>query len=195
MTTKTFRIRRLFNDPFCCGILLGDVSFYAKKLGFNVLGYVIMPDHFHMILWRDVEEKPKLTVSQIMHDIKGRSAKRISNYLLSGRRGFYAPSRKRQGMKALPTQDILYKRDAIKIWQPSFYDFNIYSDEKLGEKLNYIHWNPVRAGLCENPEDLAVLFICPAYSGHRGHKRDKMNLKLWKYTFSTTSRNSAYTHI
>jgi hypothetical protein len=40
-----------------------------------------------------------------------------------------------------------------RIWQKTFYDFNIYSEEKLREKLNYIHWNPVRAKLCAKPED------------------------------------------
>ncbi len=44
-------------------------------------------------------------------------------------------------------------RDAIPIWQPSFYDFNIYSESKLHQKVEYIHWNPVRAGLCKRPED------------------------------------------
>ncbi len=39
---------------------------------------------------------------------------------------------------------------ANKVWQKGFYDFNIYSDEKLQQKLDYIHLNPVRAGLVEH---------------------------------------------
>ena len=35
----------------------------------------------------------------------------------------------------------------FRLWQPGFYDFNIYSKEKLVEKLDYIHNNPVSAGL------------------------------------------------
>ena len=37
------------------------------------------------------------------------------------------------------------------IWQASFYDFNLESDEKLNEKLDYMHANPVMAELCESP--------------------------------------------
>ena len=40
---------------------------------------------------------------------------------------------------------------AFRLWQPGFYDFNIFSDEKLLEKLDYIHSNPVRAGLVLSP--------------------------------------------
>ncbi len=36
------------------------------------------------------------------------------------------------------------------VWQKSFYDFVVYSEEKLGEKLNYIHANPVRKGIVKD---------------------------------------------
>jgi putative transposase len=37
-------------------------------------------------------------------------------------------------------------------WQARYYDFNVYTEAKRSEKLNYIHWNPVRRGLVESPE-------------------------------------------
>lgn len=36
-----------------------------------------------------------------------------------------------------------------RFWRPKYYSFEIYSTEKLEEKLNYMHLNPVRAGLVE----------------------------------------------
>jgi REP element-mobilizing transposase RayT len=39
------------------------------------------------------------------------------------------------------------------VWQKSFYDFIIYSEEKCREKLNYIHANPVRKGIVKDPRD------------------------------------------
>lgn len=155
ITTKTFENKPIFRDDTYCLTLLENIDFYRGKLGFKFLGYVIMPDHFHCILWWDVDKYRKLTISIIMHRVKGRSAKRISDYILSGRQGFYAlPDSQRRGIKASATHGRgLSTRDAIKIWQPSFYDFNIYSEEKMNEKLDYMHYNPVRAGLCKNPED------------------------------------------
>ncbi len=38
-------------------------------------------------------------------------------------------------------------------WQPRYYDFNVWSDDKRIEKLRYIHRNPVKRGLVERPED------------------------------------------
>jgi putative transposase len=38
-------------------------------------------------------------------------------------------------------------------WQPRYYDFNVWSDNKRIEKLRYIHRNPVKRGLVERPED------------------------------------------
>ena len=160
ITTKTFENKSIFQDDNYCTILLKDIDFYRNKLGFKLTGYVIMPDHLHFIIWWDVDRLKDLTISIIMHRIKGRSAKRISDYVLSGRQGFYALPNNRRGIKAPATRGgvlsqsgVLSTRDAIKIWQPSFYDFNIYSEEKMQQKLDYIHYNPVRAGLCKNPED------------------------------------------
>ncbi|HET8923223.1 MAG TPA: transposase [Candidatus Acidoferrum sp.] len=38
-------------------------------------------------------------------------------------------------------------------WQRRFYDFNVWSEEKLKEKLNYMHKNPVERGLVAHPKD------------------------------------------
>jgi putative transposase len=43
--------------------------------------------------------------------------------------------------------------DADHFWQKRYYDFNIRNHAQFLEKLHYIHWNPVKAGLCERPED------------------------------------------
>jgi len=38
-------------------------------------------------------------------------------------------------------------------WQRRYYDFNLYTEKKLVEKLKYMHENPVRGGLVDRPED------------------------------------------
>jgi len=76
VTTKTFENKPLFKDKKCCEILLKDINFYWNKLGFKLIGYVIMPNHLHLIVWWDVEEYPKLAISKVMHSIKGLSAQR-----------------------------------------------------------------------------------------------------------------------
>ncbi|MGH9517177.1 MAG: REP-associated tyrosine transposase [Terriglobales bacterium] len=43
--------------------------------------------------------------------------------------------------------------DAEHFWQKRYYDFNIRNYPQFVEKVGYIHRNPVKAGLCERPED------------------------------------------
>lgn len=43
--------------------------------------------------------------------------------------------------------------DSDPIWQPRYYGFNIWSRHKVEEKLDYMHMNPVRAGLVERAVD------------------------------------------
>jgi putative transposase len=35
--------------------------------------------------------------------------------------------------------------------QPRFYDFNVWMEDKRIEKLHYMHRNPVKRGLVEEP--------------------------------------------
>ena len=86
---------------------------------FKINGFVIMPDHLHLIL---VSQNNDL--SRIMHDIKGKIA--------------YEMFRK------------AHLQSKTLIWQKSFYDHVIRNEKDLVEKLNYIHSNPLRAGLVKN---------------------------------------------
>jgi hypothetical protein len=39
------------------------------------------------------------------------------------------------------------------MWQPKYYCFNVYSESELREKLHCMHYNPVKAGLVQHPQD------------------------------------------
>lgn len=40
-----------------------------------------------------------------------------------------------------------------EFWQRRFYDFNVWSEKKIREKLNYMHANPVTRKLVAHPKD------------------------------------------
>lgn len=52
-----------------------------KRLGFLFCGYVLMPDHWHALIW----PRFPLTISHVLQDLKSVSARRINS--LRGRRG------------------------------------------------------------------------------------------------------------
>ncbi|MFH1187601.1 MAG: transposase, partial [bacterium] len=92
VTFKTFGKIKVKNDqkyyeghPYfkgekCCSILIEEFNFYREKLGFKIFGYIIMPNHVHMLIWWDIGEKPELTIGKIMQGIKGYSAKKFIDY-------------------------------------------------------------------------------------------------------------------
>jgi putative transposase len=113
-----------------------------------LLGYVIMPDHLHLLLWWDKEEKAGLSVSKLMQGIKGATARWIINLMRAKGLEQMLQSTLRNANSKSHRQNIKYR-----LWQPGFYDYNVYSEEKFLEKLNYIHSNPVKAGLAPSQEN------------------------------------------
>ena len=156
-TTATYENRPYFRDEEFCRILLEEAEFYSKKYSFTLIGYAIMPDHLHLLLWWDREERQELSISKIMQAIKGTTARRIIDLMVVNRsEQMLRPTPMRQVQTPSLTQKSpkLHKRNLrYRLWQHGFYDFNIYSEEKLLEKLNYVHYNPVRAGLVLSPDD------------------------------------------
>jgi putative transposase len=102
-----------------------------QRYGFVVCGYVVMPDHIHLLL----SETERGTPSTFMQVLKQRFARRV----LAKR-------------KCDRAQAELWPRPEQHVWQRRFYDFNIWSARKRIEKLVYMHRNPVRKELVEAPE-------------------------------------------
>ncbi len=86
ITTKTYENKCHFKNEKCCLILLEELDFYRQKLGFKILGYVIMPDHLHCLIFWEVDKNSKLTISKIIQSFKSHSAKEILYYLQTGER-------------------------------------------------------------------------------------------------------------
>ena len=55
-----------------------------------------------------------------------------------------------QMLKQIVSQQLPHEK---RFWQPRYYDFNVWSEEKMVEKLRYIHRNPVKRGLVESAAD------------------------------------------
>jgi putative transposase len=56
------------------------------------------------------------------------------------------------GLQALKLS-VVRRAKQRPFWQARYYDFNVFTETKRVEKLDYIHWNPLRRGLVDKPED------------------------------------------
>lgn len=95
-------------------------------------GYVVMPDHVHTIVWFEAPGE----LSRFMKSWKQTSSQKLKKML----RGV-AP----RFASKIPMAD--------PFWQPKYYPFNLYSQQKAEEKLDYMHKNPVTAGLVQRAID------------------------------------------
>ncbi len=148
VTTKTFNLIPFFRDDACCKIFVEDLKFYERRLGFETIAWVLMPDHMHAIFWWDKEINPLLEISTVMHRIKSHTAAKISEHITGGPR-------------------------RIRVWQRGTYDFPMFNQRKIEEKINYIHMNPVRAGLVLDPSEYrwsSYHEFLDYGSGRGGHK-------------------------
>lgn len=100
-------------------LLLLDVLFrYRDQKKYLLHEFVIMPDHFHLIL------TPSDTLERALQLIKGGFSFRAKKELSFGG----------------------------EIWEASFYDRRIRDWEESCQFTEYVHFNPVKAGLSETAD-------------------------------------------
>ena len=97
-----------------------------------VLGYVVMPEHFHLL----INEPQRGTPSTVMQVLKLGFTRRVLG----------------EWKRRDRTNQQEFWEPPHQLWQPRFYDFNVWSERKRLEKLRYMHQNPVKRRLVLDPE-------------------------------------------
>lgn len=109
-----------------------------KSGGFLIFAYVIMLDHYHLIT--DGNRKP----SEVLRFLNGITARRVIEYLKEFE--FEEPLKKLRKQ----TGKRNYRHS---LWQHHPNTFQITVEKMFMQKVNYIHQNPVKAGLVKHPDD------------------------------------------
>jgi putative transposase len=142
ITCSCYRRQPLLAIPRSRDLLLTVLEQVRRRYSFVVVGYVIMPEHIHLL----ISEPQVKTPSTVMQALKLGFARRVIAEM-ERHREFSAPTSSRKardmGHPPVPPQHI---------WQKRFYDFNVWTEHKRIEKLRYIHRNPVARGLVLSPE-------------------------------------------
>jgi putative transposase len=102
---------------------------------FQLLGYVVMPEHVHLVVSEPQAGDPSKSMQMLKQTVSRRMKLRHK-----------APSAKASSAHASG-------EDPQAFWQRRFYDFNIWTSKKLQEKLDYMHRNPVQRQLVHHPAD------------------------------------------
>jgi len=131
ITCSCYRRKPLLDTARKRDAFLKILDGVRTRYQFLLVGYVVMPEHIHLLLSEPKVGNPSM-VMQVLKQRVARSLRRkgrrrsVNQLLLWG-----------AGPGALPRS----------FWQRRFYDFNVWSKKKRIEKLNYMHMNPVKRGL------------------------------------------------
>ncbi|MEQ1605570.1 MAG: transposase [Pyrinomonadaceae bacterium] len=137
ITAVVFNRTRIFQSAIICNLLI-EVLLEIKTIHpFKLVGYVLMPDHMHLLI---NPRNPELSV--ILRKLKGKSARRIIDWLKANN---YRSSLEKLRLNTVEQE--------FAVWQKGSFVVDLVSPKFLRQKLGYMHMNPVRAGLCDAPQD------------------------------------------
>lgn len=151
VSSVTHGRQNIFADVACASALIDQLRWYEHAYQTKVIAAVVMPDHFHAILW----PQGRWTYMDFMRSVKSMCARRVGE--LMTRRGMGPPP---MGDTTMP-----WGSDPVipKIWQPSFFDYVVPSEEKLNEKIEYILHNPVEDNLVADWRDWPYILLHDDY--------------------------------
>jgi REP element-mobilizing transposase RayT len=152
VTAVTYDRVPVFRSVNACSLLIEALAATRMKDPFKLIGYVIMPDHFHMLA-----NPLGLDISVVTGRFKGRSASLILKWLRA--------EGHRLSLAKLSLPVALESGQTHAVWLKEFSAIDIWSDKFIRQKLHYIHMNPVRAGLVDHPAKWRWS-SCQAYLPH-----------------------------
>ena len=142
-------------------IVIDSLMYSIKEKGLVLHAFVIMSNHVHLIA--KVRDE-SLSLTDIIRDIQRFTAKEIYKALksdkLESRRNWLLWIFESQGKRSSSNEN-------VKIWRHENHPVILDRNEIIDERLNYLHENPVRAGICFIAEDY-VYSSARQYAGEEG---------------------------
>ncbi|MBS1794376.1 MAG: transposase [Acidobacteria bacterium] len=138
LTSVTHHRLPVFQKEKLAEIAAGAFAEARKSGGILIFAYVIMPDHYHLLT--DSNRKS----SEVLRFMNGISARRVIDYL---KENDFTSSLNKLRQE---TKKHEYK---YSLWEHHPNVFSVNNEATFMQKVNYIHQNPVRAGLVEKAED------------------------------------------
>ncbi len=138
ITCSCYRRMPLLRTARSRDVFLKVLDQVRTQYQFLLVGLVIMPEHFHLLMG----EPPSSNPSRVMQVLKQRISRKLR--------------RKRRQRRSSAQLRLWHEPAAAALrsfWQRRFYDFNVWSRKKRIEKLHYMHMNPVKRGLVAHPKD------------------------------------------
>ena len=145
ITTSNYRRTQLFHSQRFRWAFVEVLRQLRQETDSLLIGWVLMPEHFHVL----IKPEPADSTSRGMQELKKRTAQTIIVTLLENRSYPWY----RQMLARLRLPSTVHSDSHYRVWQRRFVPFNVYTEKKRIEKLDYMHHNPVKRGLVSQPGD------------------------------------------
>ena len=140
-------------------ILIESMKFCQSKKDLHINAYVIMSNHMHLIA-----HSPESNLSDIIRDFKKYTSKQIIKAIRENPK----ESRAEWMLKLFKYFAKYNKNNSVyQFWKQDNRPIELINPKWINQKINYIHFNPVRAGVVELPEDF-IYSSARNYLGERG---------------------------
>lgn len=137
MTSSVIEGIPLFKDPVIARIILDALVFLQKEREVELNAYVIMENHIHFIAKGD-------QLAKHVQNLKSYTAHQIVEYLEKKNDSLELRKLKRSKQS--------YKIESVyQIWQEGFHPKQLFTVRMFAQKLEYIHFNPVKRGYVDEP--------------------------------------------
>lgn len=170
VTGVTYARVPIFRREEICSLFIEALSETRLKDPFKLIGYVLMPDHFHLLA-----NPVELNISKAVGKLKGRSASKILKY--------FRAEDEAEILGRLKLARPLASGQTHAVWLQDFSSIDIWSDKFIRQKLNYIHLNPIRAGLCDHP----AKWRWSSYHAYMPHEPGAVPIEIvWRWRWNAT---------
>jgi len=126
-------------------LLVDSLKYCQQNKGLEIYGWCLMPSHLHLICRTTGETG----MSELLRDFKKFTSKAIVKMIME------EPESRREWIlgQFKDACSHLKRKQEYKVWQDSNHAMMIFSNKFLYQKLNYVHQNPVKGLLVQNPEE------------------------------------------
>ena len=142
-------------------IVIDSLNYCIKEKGLEVYAWVIMSNHLHLIIARKSDGN---SLSDIVRDFKKFTASKIVEAIESNQQ----ESRRNWMLWIFSSAGKRNKNNKnYQFWIQNNHAEQLITNNFIEQKLNYIHMNPVTAGLVQEPEFYRYSSATD-YAGSRG---------------------------
>ena len=133
LTMNVIKKIPVFTNSSCMDIILENFTFYRENQHLRIFSYVIMDNHIHLIA-----SHPD-NLSQVIQNFKSFTLKELIERLHKDERDWI--------LKLMSEYKSDYKQEStFQFWEEGNHPKQIQNIEMFNQKVEYIHYNPVRRG-------------------------------------------------